>query len=330
MRVSGVVQGVGFRPFVHRLAVRHGLAGWVRNAAGDVRIALEGPQDAIDAFLAALRSEAPPLARLEQVDTEPREPEGRRDFAILASLLGEEGRQSVSPDVAMCKACERELFDRSDRRYRYPFITCTDCGPRFSVIASMPYDRERTSMSAFRQCPACLREYAEPGDRRHHSETNSCAACGPRLWLAAPDAQPRENDRLRAIAAAAEALAAGRIVAVRGLGGYHLACDATDEAAVRRLRRRKHREAKPLAVMVRTLEDAGRLVEIGADDAALLDSPEKPIVVLPRRADAALAPSVAPGLLSVGVMLAYTPLHHLLLDAVGLHTLMPASSMTLA
>jgi len=315
VRVTGVVQGVGFRPFVHRLAARYALGGWVRNAAGDVRIAIEGPRTAIDGFLAALREEAPPLARIERITTEPHEAEGRREFAILASALDEEGRQPVSPDVAICAACERELFDPANRRYRYPFITCTDCGPRFSVIASMPYDRERTSMGAFRQCPACLGEYGSPGNRRYHSETNSCAVCGPRLWLAASDGVEVECDRLAAIAAAAAALRSGKIVAVRGLGGYHLACDATDEPAVKRLRQRKHREAKPLALMVRTLEEARTLVAVSVDDAELLESPEQPIAVLPRRAGAPIAASVAPGLDSVGVMLAYTPLHHLLLEA---------------
>ena len=328
VRVSGVVQGVGFRPFVHRLAARHGLGGWVRNAAGDVRIALEGDRTAVDAFLAALRAEAPPLARIERIVTEPHEVEGRREFAILASALDAEGRQPVSPDVAICKACERELFDPANRRFRYPFITCTDCGPRFSVIAAMPYDRERTSMRSFRQCPACLEEYGSPGDRRHHSQTNSCAVCGPRLWLAAPDRHVLQEDRLGAIAAAAEALRSGKIVAVRGLGGYHLACDATDESAVKRLRQRKRREAKPLALMVRTLEQARALVTVSEDDAELLDSPEKPIVVLPRLEGAPVAPSVAPGLDSVGLMLAYTPLHHLLLEAAGRPLVMTSGNLS--
>jgi hydrogenase maturation protein HypF len=326
-----VVQGVGFRPFVHRLALRHGLAGWVRNAAGDVRIAVEGPAEAVAAFAAALRAEAPPLARLERVEMEPRAVEGLTAFAIAPSLVSEDGRQPVSPDVAICAACERELFDPADRRHRYPFITCTDCGPRFSVIESMPYDRERTSMRIFRQCPACLAEYRQPGHRRYHSETNSCAQCGPRVWLEEAGTEVRghggtEGDA--AIVAAAGALREGRIVAVRGLGGYHLACDATSDAAVRRLRERKRREAKPLAVMVRDLAAVRALVEVDDRAAALLDSPEKPIVVLPRRPDAPLAPAVAPGLASVGVMLAYTPLHLLLLEAVGRPLVMTSGNLS--
>jgi hydrogenase maturation protein HypF len=312
VRVSGVVQGVGFRPFVHRLAERHGLAGWVRNAAGDVQIAAEGDPEAIAAFTAALRAEAPPLARIEAVTVEPAAPAGLGSFAIRDSCDEPDRRLPVSPDVALCPACEAELFDPGNRRFRYPFITCTDCGPRFTVIEAMPYDRERTSMRVFAQCPECLREYRSPGDRRYHSQTNSCPACGPRLWLEpAPAAGPADP-----IAAAARLLAAGAIVAVRGLGGFHLAVDATDDAAVRRLRERKHREAKPLAIMVRTLAEARALAQVSATEAELLVSRERPIVLLERRADAPLAAALAPGLATVGVMLAYTPLHHLLLDAV--------------
>ena len=292
-----------------------GLAGWVRNTAGDVEIALEGRAKDIDAFAEALEREAPPLARIERIVREARQAEGRTGFVIAPSAL-DEGSQPVSPDVATCAACERELFDPRDRRFHYPFITCTDCGPRFSVISAMPYDRERTSMRVFAQCPDCRREYAEPGDRRYHSETNSCALCGPRLWLADDRGEPIETDRARAIEAAAKLLMAGRIVAVRGLGGYHLAADARDLAAVECLRERKHREAKPLAVMVRTLEEARAIAEVSEAEAGQLTLPERPIVVLPRREGAPVALSVAPGLDSIGVMLAYTPLHHLLLDAV--------------
>ncbi len=335
LRVHGVVQGVGFRPYVHRLAERHRLAGWVRNTAGDVEIALEGRAADVDAFADALETDAPPLARIERVVREPRAVEHRAGFAIAPSAL-DEGTQPVSPDVATCAACERELFDPADRRHRYPFITCTDCGPRFSVIEAMPYDRERTSMRVFPQCPACRAEYGDPQDRRYHSETNSCAECGPRLWLADGRGEPLETDRAAAIAGAAKLLLAGRIVAVRGLGGYHLAVDATDDAAVRRLRERKHREAKPLAVMVRTLEEARRIAEVGETEAEQLMLPERPIVVLGVRGRGSgvrgasspssgsliphprpQTPSVAPGLDYLGVIHAYTPQHHLLLDAVN-------------
>jgi hydrogenase maturation protein HypF len=309
LHVAGVVQGVGFRPFVHRLALRYGLAGWVLNSAGDVQIQIEGTAEDVAGFARALRAEAPPLARIEDVAVERCAPAGLATFTILESRDEPGRRQPVSPDVALCATCERELFDSANRRYRYPFITCTDCGPRFTVIDAMPYDRERTSMRAFRQCPECLREYRAPGDRRYHSETNSCPACGPRLWL-------EPGNGAEPIGSAARLLAAGAIVAVRGLGGFHLAADATDERAVQRLRARKHRDAKPLAVMVRTLDEARALGHASPTEADLLTSPERPIVLLRRRREAPLAPGVAPGLDTVGVMLAYTPLHHLLLDRV--------------
>ncbi len=315
LRVEGVVQGVGFRPFVHRLAVRHGLAGWVRNGMAGVEIAVEGEAAAIDDFAAALRAEAPPLARIESVVLADWEGAGRSDFVVVASTLTADGRQPVSPDVAVCRSCERELRDPSDRRFGYPFITCTDCGPRFSIIDAMPYDRERTSMRAFTQCAACRDEYRSPGDRRYHSETNSCPVCGPRLWLEDAAGHRVCDDAARALAQAADLLRGGRIVAVRGLGGFQLACDATDEPAVRRLRRRKHREAKPLAIMVASAAEARQLVALGAADVELLESPERPIVVARRLGRGLLAPGIAPGLDTVGIMLPTTPLHLLLLDA---------------
>lgn len=315
--ITGVAQGVGFRPFVHRLALRNGLAGWVRNEAGGVEIAVEGNADAIDAFVIALEAEAPPLARLDTVRVEPVPPTGLVEFTIAVSADDPNRRQPVSPDVALCAACASELDDPADRRYRYPFTTCTDCGPRFTIIEAMPYDRERTSMRPFPQCPSCRAEYEDPAGRRYRSETNSCGTCGPRLWIAGEDADtPGGRDYERAIAAAADALTAGRIVAIRGLGGFHLAVDATDEEAVRTLRWRKGREAKPLAVMVRGLEEARRLAEVGAVEEGLLRSRERPIVLLRQRPDAGLAPSVAPGLDTIGVMTAYTPLHHRLLERV--------------
>ncbi len=316
LHVRGVVQGVGFRPFVHRLALRHGLAGEVRNESGEVRIEIEGEATSLDRFIAELRSGAPPLARIDALDTSAAAPSGRGAFVIGASVGRADRRLPVSPDVALCDACERELLDPANRRYRYPFITCTDCGPRYTVIDAMPYDRERTSMRAFDQCPACLQEYRDPADRRYHSETNSCPVCGPRVWLVSPE-QRRIADGDPALAAAARLLRAGAIVAVRGLGGFHLAADATADEAVGRLRLRKHREAKPLAVMVARLEDARAIVRVSEDDVRLLRSPERPIVVLPVLPAARLAPSVAPGLGEVGVVLAYTPLHRLLLEEAG-------------
>lgn len=320
LTVSGVVQGVGFRPFVHRLALRHGLGGWVRNGAGDVQIEVEGPPAELGAFVKELRLEAPPLARIEALEAEAGVPAGVSVFTIRESRDEPGRRQPVSPDVALCAACERELFDPANRRFHYPFITCTDCGPRFTVIEAMPYDRERTTMRAFAQCPECLAEYGAPGDRRYHSETNSCSACGPRIWLEGIGAVYPDDIGPRALGSAARLLTTGLIVAIRGLGGFHLAVDATNENAVARLRTRKHRDAKPLAVMVRTLVDARAIAEVSDQEAALLTSAERPIVLLRRLTDPGRKPGVAggvsPGLDTVGVMLAYTPLHHLLLEQV--------------
>jgi len=326
LRVTGLVQGVGFRPFVHRLAVRHHLAGWVRNATGGVQIAVEGPPEELDGFVTDLRREAPPLARIEAVALESAVVEGLERFAILVSEREADQRQPVSPDVGVCSACEAELFDSANRRFRYPFITCTDCGPRYTVIESMPYDRERTSMAAFRQCPACLAEYGEPGDRRYHSETNSCPACGPRLCFSATS--PGVTDSGAALAGAGRLLARGGILALRGLGGFHLAVDATSATAVAKLRSRKRRDAKPLAIMVRTLDEVLPLAWVSDAEAALLTSPERPIVLLTARPDSGLDPGVAPGLSQVGIMLAYTPLHHLLLALAKRPLVMTSGNLT--
>jgi hydrogenase maturation protein HypF len=325
-----VVQGVGFRPFVHRLALRHGLSGRVRNEGGEVSARVEGETASLEAFVDGLRAEAPPLARIDGLEAVPAEPGGLAGFRVVPSE-DRGGRQPVSPDVSTCPACEAELLDPTDRRHRYPFVTCTDCGPRYTVIRSMPYDRERTSMAAFRQCPACEAEYRTPAHRRYHSETNACPACGPSVRLEGTGADGRVAAAARgddAVRRAAGTLAAGGIVAVRGVGGFHLAVDATDEAAVRRLRERKGREAKPLAVMVRTLEEARRLGRVDDVEAELLVSRRRPIVLLGARSDAGLAPSVAPGVGTVGVMLAYAPLHHLLLAEVGRPLVMTSGNVT--
>ena len=333
LAITGLVQGVGFRPFVHRLAIRHGLAGWVRNTSGRVEVHLEGDPVAIDAFITALDAEAPVLARLESVTREDAEVEGKEGFAVVPSLAREGERQAVSPDVATCDACLGEMRDPADRRHRYPFITCTDCGPRFTVIEAMPYDRERTSMRRFRQCPQCLAEYTAPGDRRYHSETNSCPVCGPRLWFTRSE-HGQHADGDEAIRAAAEVLLSGGIVALRGLGGFHLSVDATNESAVARLRARKHREAKPLAVMVGEIAAARAIAEVSADEQALLESAARPIVLLRweardgRGGKRALADGIAPGLAHVGLMLAYTPVHHLLLEAVGRPLVMTSGNLS--
>jgi hydrogenase maturation protein HypF len=325
--IRGVVQGVGFRPFVHRLAIRHRISGWVRNEAGAVRVVAQGASPDLDDFLAALQSELPPLARIDALVVLETRPESLEGFRVVASDLAPVGRLPVSPDVAICASCQRELFDPANRRHRYPFITCTDCGPRFTVIESMPYDRERSTMRAFEQCPECLREYRDPADRRYHSETNSCPACGPKVWLESTGTTclARGGD---AIVEAARLVVEGRILALRGLGGFHLAVDATNEHAVRLLRERKSREAKPLAVMVSNLREAERLALVSDGEAAVLTSRERPIVVLKRRARAPLAQSLAPGLDSVGLVLAYTPLHLLLLEAAGRPLVMTSGNVS--
>jgi len=325
VHVTGVVQGVGFRPFVHRVAAGHGLTGWVRNETSGVQIEVEGPSGALVAFLDDLRTRAPVLTHLEGVTTHRVRPRGYRDFRVVRSETAARGRLPVSPDVATCSACMEELFDPRNRRHRYPFITCTDCGPRFTVIQSMPYDRERSTMRAFTQCPECLREYRTPSDRRYHSQTNSCPACGPRLRLHGAAAASEAEEALQSAAAL---LRSGQIVAVRGLGGFHLAVDATDAGAVARLRERKHREAKPLAVMVRTLAQARALGAVGPAEEALLESPQRPIVLLGRLSGAPLAAGVSPRLDTVGVMLAYTPMHHLLLEAVERPLVMTSGNLS--
>ena len=316
LAVRGVVQGVGFRPFVHRLALRNNIAGWVRNEAGAVRIVAQGEPRDVAAFTTALTGELPPLARIDELVVTDVPVGALEGFRVIPSDLSPVGRLPVSPDVAICSACEAELRDPSDRRHRYPFITCTDCGPRFTVIEAMPYDRERSTMKAFRQCPECLHEYGDPTDRRYHSETNSCPVCGPSLWFEAPAGTvvQRGDD---AVAAAGALLDHGGILALRGLGGFHLAVDASREDAVSKLRARKGREEKPLAVMARDLEAVRRVALVSEAEEERLLSRERPIVILRLASHAQLAQGVSPGLDSLGVMLAYTPLHHLLLDAVG-------------
>ncbi len=328
VRVRGVVQGVGFRPFVHRLALRHHLTGWVRNTSGEVVLLIEGQEQAIAAFLVALRAEAPSLARIEAVDVDPAEPAGVQSFRIEVSAEADGQRLPVPPDVGLCPTCEAELHDPANRRYGYPFITCTDCGPRYTIIERLPYDRERTTMRVFRQCPDCEREYRTPGDRRYHSETNSCPACGPALWLEAGAAGRAGATGAGALRDAGLLLQRGAIVALRGFGGFHLACDATSEVTVALLRARKHREAKPFAVMVKDLLAADQLADLNDVAGALLTGQERPVVLLPLRADSPLAPSVAPGLDTVGLMLPSTPLHLLLAEATGRPLVMTSGNLS--
>ena len=310
----GIVQGVGFRPFVFGLAQRLGLAGFVRNDSAGVTIEIEGPPGDLERFVAALRAEAPPLARIEALEHAPLPPRGDRGFTIVASAAAATRRTLIAPDSATCADCLRELRDPADRRYGYPFINCTNCGPRFTIVLDIPYDRDRTTMRQFILCPACRAEYENPRDRRFHAQPNACPVCGPQLRWEALDGSFAATEG-PPLAAAAAALAAGAIVAVKGLGGYHLACDALNAGAVSRLRRRKQREARPFALMVPDLATVRRLCALSADEEALLLSPRRPIVLLDRLPEAPVAPDVAPGHATLGLMLPYTPLHTLLLDA---------------
>jgi hydrogenase maturation protein HypF len=308
-RVEGVVQGVGFRPFVYALAGEYALAGLVGNDVHGVFLEVEGPTAAVSGFLGALRTKAPPLAEIETVTTTDLVPTGATGFTIVASDAAGRRHTLVAADSATCVDCLAELFDPADRRFGYPFINCTNCGPRFTIVRDVPYDRPFTTMSGFPMCPTCAAEYHDPADRRFHAQPTCCLACGPRLWLTGSDDDP--------IAAAAAQLRDGKVLAVKGLGGYHLAADARNQDAVAALRARKHRADKPFALMVSDVDDARALCVV--DDVAepVLTGRRRPIVLLPRRPDAVLAAAVAPGNRELGMMLPYTPLHHLLLRAMA-------------
>ena len=311
LRVTGVVQGVGFRPHVHRLADELGLTGFVGNDSEGVFVEAEGPSDAVELFERRLVAEAPPLAAVAGLEARPVDLGADEGFRIVASRSSSGATTFLPPDVAVCDDCLAELFDPGDRRFRYPFITCTNCGPRFTITRRLPYDRPHTTMAGFTLCAACAAQYHDPADRRFHAQPLACAACGPRLWFEGSDGVRVEGTDA-ALAAAQAALAAGGIVAVKGIGGYHLACDATDAEAVARLRARKHRPAKPLAVMVADLVGARALAEVDDTAAALLASPARPILLIPGRAQHSLAAGVAAGSPLLGLVLPYAPLHHLL------------------
>jgi hydrogenase maturation protein HypF len=308
--VTGLVQGVGFRPFVYRLARSHNLAGWVRNTSRGVEIEVEGPPAALNLFIRQLSEQAPALSRVDRVVSRDATPLANETFEILASesLPGTEA--VIPPDVGLCSDCAREIRDPGDRRFGYPFTNCTNCGPRFTLIRQVPYDRPQTTMAVFDMCPACRREYEDPGDRRFHAEPTACPACGPHAWLEY-QGERYEKDVLPT---AAELLKDGKILAVKGLGGFHLACDARNDAAVRALRERKGRRDKPFALMVRDLEEAARIGEIGEVERSLLLSPERPIVLCRRRPGENISPLAAPGNNYLGLLLPYTPLHLLLMD----------------
>ena len=310
LRIAGVVQGVGFRPFIHRLAVERQLAGYVLNDGHGVVIEVEGGPVRVDDLVRAIRAEAPPLASITSIESAPVPALGEVGFHINESSAGR-GDAPVSPDAPTCDDCLAELFDPDDRRYRYPFINCTQCGPRFTIVTRVPYDRENTTMAGFEMCDACRAEYEDPTDRRFHAEPIACPECGPRLSMSLDEAVSR--------------LADGQILAVKGLGGYHLACDAGSEEAVGRLRERKHREEKPLAVMT---TDPAAQAELEQVELTQLHSRARPIVIAPRRADASIAPSVAPRSSWVGLMLPYTPLHHLLCADFGRPLVMTSGNLS--
>lgn len=349
IHVTGIVQGVGMRPFVYREAMAHGICGWVLNAGDGVHIEAHALAGALDAFVAALSEHAPAAALVERVDIADLEPGGwsaadEQGFRIVASQDQTAHTTLVSPDIATCDDCLRELFDPADRRYHYPFINCTNCGPRFTIIRSLPYDRAATSMNCFPMCPECAAEYADPLDRRFHAQPDACFDCGPHItWreagedAASPAVGTTRETSDAIIDRCVELLACGSIVAIKGLGGFHLACDASNEQAVAELRRRKRRSNKPLAVMARDLADAERLCHVNDVERGLLAGSIRPIVLLRRRAVCesggspnalALAPSVAHDLPELGIMLPYTPLQHLLLAAAvarGMHALVMTS-----
>lgn len=315
--ITGVVQGVGFRPFIYSLATRLGLTGWVCNTSAGVRIEVEGAPDLVNEFRASLRREAPPLAHIDDITSETLPPDGSTQFDIHASRSEPGAFQPISPDICTCSDCLREMLDPADRRYRYPFINCTNCGPRFTIIKDIPYDRPFTTMAGFEMCPDCSSEYHNPLDRRFHAQPVACPACGPQVWLefrdqrAATGSQQVSGD---AISTVRELLAAGKIVAIKGLGGFHLACDATNETAVAELRRRKGRVDKPFALMMPDLAAVERFCRVSPEERDLLESRERPIVLLWERKDPSgpIAASIAPGQDTLGVMLPYTPLHYLL------------------
>jgi hydrogenase maturation protein HypF len=319
IHIKGVVQGVGFRPFVYNLAAELALAGWVLNSSSGVEIEVVGPDDVLDEFVERLMTDAPPLARIEYISATSVPPatvdvpESNR-FVIRHSQVQPGEFLPISPDVAICDDCLRELFDPGDRRFRYPFINCTNCGPRFTIIQDIPYDRPKTTMAPFVMCPDCQAEYDDPTNRRFHAQPNACAVCGPHVWLQIPNLRTLISSGDQAIQDVREMLVAGKVIAVKGLGGFHLACDATNDEAVALLRERKGRVDKPFAVMSFDLGIVESYCEVNADERALLTSRERPIVLLRRRPDTPISALVAPGNNTLGVMLPYTPLHYLLLE----------------
>jgi hydrogenase maturation protein HypF len=326
IEVRGIVQGVGFRPWIYKIAREHGLTGRVLNNAAGVVIDAFGPEVALDEFAEELRTDPPPAAEVAALSWHTIPAELLDRFSIMPSAAADELRVSIPPDLATCPECLAEIFDPKDRRYRYPFTNCTHCGPRFTIARDVPYDRAATTMARFTMCEACQKEYDDPSDRRFHAQPNACPVCGPRLTLTSNDGRAMEVSD--PIDAAAAALGRGAIVAIKGIGGFHLACDATSASAVARLRLRKRRDEKPFAVMVPDLDAAGHLAVLTDEERSLLASVTRPIVLAAPRQHSPLAANVAPDAPLVGVMLPYTPLHHLLLRGVGCPLVMTSGNVS--
>jgi hydrogenase maturation protein HypF len=320
IHITGMVQGVGFRPFVYGLAMRLGLNGWVRNTSAGVDIQVDGSEPALNEFVYVLKNEYPPLARIDTFTLERIEPDGYRQFNIIHSEPIPGAFIPISPDVSICEDCLTELLDTEDRRFLYPFINCTNCGPRFTIIQDIPYDRPKTTMAPFEMCPQCQQEYDNPLDRRFHAQPVACPRCGPHIWLEeansgnqalARESSSQTND-INIICMVQEHLLNGKIIGIKGLGGFHLACDATNANAVGKLRQRKLRVDKPFGLMMPDIDTIEKHCIISNDERRLLESRERPIVILQKRSDSSIAPAVAPNQTTLGVMLPYTPLHHLL------------------
>jgi hydrogenase maturation protein HypF len=327
IQVRGVVQGVGFRPFVYQIARENNLNGWVCNTSGDVTIVVEGNDGSIQHFLAQLKTIPPPQSHIESISSTEEPLTGYKQFEILSSIAKKDEYQLISPDLAICPACKQEIFDPANRRYGYPFTNCTNCGPRFTIIKDIPYDRPLTTMSKFKMCPDCQREYNDPADRRFHAQPNACPVCGPRLELTDTDGNSVANSD-QVIVRAAQLLREGHILAVKGLGGFLLTCDAANYNSVRLLRERKHRPSKPFAIMLRNLEDVRQYCLLNNREEEALSSAASPIVLLKMKDQPGISPAVAPGLKYLGVMLPYTPLHHLLMHETGLPLVMTSGNLS--
>jgi hydrogenase maturation protein HypF len=312
IKVKGIVQGVGFRPFIFKLAEKYQLTGWVRNSSSGVEITVSGDNADLDRFTSEIRGNPPPLARIESLTTQEIPWQAFSGFVIQPSLEEEGARVPISPDMSICPDCQRELFSPTDRRFRYPFINCTNCGPRFSIIKDIPYDRPKTTMAGFELCPDCRREYEDPRDRRFHAQPVACHVCGPKVWFSAQDKTLSEKED--AILLTREWLRAGKVIAIKGLGGFHLACDASNAQAVRTLRERKKRSDKPFALMAFSIDIIRQYCKVFPEEEALLSSPQHPIVLLRQNGNVHVAPDTAPGQNHLGFMLPYTPLHLLLLE----------------